>query len=550
VVVTEETAPETTEPTAPAPLPRAEKAASRRPFWRRSALLSALADDRPLLIATAVMILLALAPLFAAPFMPLADLPDSTAAAALLVPTALKQGLAYYHYKLNLAPIPYWTTYLLVAFLSPLIGALAAAKVLVGVTVVSLPLAVMRVLLALGRDIRLGLWAFLLGWGFILFAGWVAFLVGMNLALWATAWLLTARTARDAIGVFLLSAVVAFTHAQAAIYLACMCPLLVLMRWRWSWQSLRASVACAAGISSVILPWMASSIRVGKRGARVPFDFDFDGFPDKLGAFFHFTLDNQIRPLDQAASALAFVVLLFGPLLLVAVAGRGKEENEDGQWRVEPALAFFVVPFVLYAALPMTIRGPISHWFTYPRYATHALVALLFLPRLSLRGTRAWLLLPGVLAFVFFQIRIFSQISDYATRSRPFLEVIANVAPNSSYLPLELDDTDPVVKLDPYNQIHAYIAAVKGGFDPHLFDNASIPLLYRSERRLPQTAWNAAASFSLENQGQYYDYVLVQGLRLDPLAGRLTSKSAEAKLVVEAGRFRLYKIIKRKPASP
>ena len=546
--MTEETAPKTAEPALPAPPPRKEKA-SHAPFWRRSALLSALADDRPLLIATALMTLLALAPLFAAPFMPLADLPDNTAAAALLVPTALKQGLAYYHYKLNLAPIPYWTTYLVVGLLSPLIGALAAAKVLVGVTVVTLPLATMRVLLALGRDIRLGLWAFLLGWGFILFAGWVAFLLGMNLALWASAWLLTGRTVRDAVGIFLLSVVVAFTHAQAAIYLSCMCPLLVLMRWQWTWASLRGAVACAAGISSVIVPWVASSMSFGKGGARVPFEFAFDAFPDKLAALYRFTLDNQIRPLDQAASALAFVVLLFGPLQLVAVAGRGEEGRAD-QWRVEPALAFFVVPFVLYAALPMTISGPISHWFTYPRYATHALAALLLLPRLSLRGARGWLLLPGVLAFVFFQMRIFSQIADYATRSRPFLEVIAHVAPNSSYLPLELDDADPVMKLDPYNQIHAYIAAVKGGFDPHLFDNASIPLLYRSERRPPQTAWNGAASFSLEKHGQYYDYVLVQGLRLDPVAGRLTSKSAEAKLVVEAGRFRLYKINKRVPASP
>ncbi len=526
---------------AAAPVTKPSAAARLAKLLRRSVLLSALADDRPLLIATLSLMVLACVPLFLSPFMPLSDLPDSTAAAALLWPTALGKGLAAYHYKLNLAPIPYWTTYLLVAALSPVIGALNAAKVWVAVTALTLPLATMRVLLALGRDIRLGLWAFLLCWGFVLFAGWAAFLLGMNLALWAAAWLMTARTLKECIAVFVLSAIVAFTHAQAAIYLSCICPVLVLMRWSWRWQSLRGPLACAAGISSVILPWLAASMRLGKPGPSVPFTFGFDSYPEKLAQFFHYTLDNQIRPTDQLGSSLAFVVLLFGPLLLVAVAGVRAEKN-DG-WRVDPALAFFLVPFLLYAALPMSITGPVSHWFTYPRYATYALGGLLFLPRLMLRGRHAWLLLPGVLAFAFFQTRIASQISDYSLRSRPFLDVIAHVKPNSSYLPLELDDTDPVMKLDPFNQIHAYIASMKGGYDPHLFDNASIPLLYRSERRLPQTAWNGARDFSMQKHGRFYDYVLVQGgLAVDPVKRNPRCKTAVAELAVEAGRFRLYRI--------
>jgi hypothetical protein len=154
-------------------------------------------------------------------------------------------------------------------------------------------------------------------------------------------------------------------------------------------------------------------------------------------------------------------------------------------------------------------------------------------------------LAPGLLAFAFFASRVTSQLADYAERSRPFLQIIDHVQPQSSYLPLELDDNDPVLKLGPYNQIHAYIAAVKGGYDPHLFDNANVPLWYRGSRRLPQTAWNGAHSFDIDAHGQYYDYVLVQGAgKSDPVKRKLKGKTARARLEVEAGRFRLYKIEK------
>jgi hypothetical protein len=125
------------------------------------------------------------------------------------------------------------------------------------------------------------------------------------------------------------------------------------------------------------------------------------------------------------------------------------------------------------------------------------------------------------------------------------LEIIAHVRPNSAYLPLELDDSDPATRLDTFNQIHAYIAGFKKGYDPHLFDNNSIPFLYRSDRRLPQTAWNRPQDFSLTEHGRYYDYVVIQGgLDRDPLKRLTPAAGIRAQLVVEAGRFRLYEMIK------
>jgi hypothetical protein len=79
----------------------------------------------------------------------------------------------------------------------------------------------------------------------------------------------------------------------------------------------------------------------------------------------------------------------------------------------------------------------------------------------------------------------------------------------------------------------------------------SIPLLYRSERRLPQTAWNGARQFNMCTHGRYYDYVLVQGgLEGDPVKRSPRCKSAEAVLEVDTGRFRLYRIRKPEGAEP
>lgn len=509
-------------------------------------LVQCLLADRALAFAMLVLALFALLPLFATPFLPLADLPDNVAQGALLPDIIFKRGLAAYHYRIQWAPVPYWTTHILIGLLSPIMGVINAGKVMVALVLLGMPLAVMRVLLALGRDPRLALWAFLLSWDNNLYAGWTAFLLGMIGALWGVAWLLEARTPRDAAPIGVLSCLLGLTHIQAVAYFGLIVSLLVLFRRPLKRAALLHFIA-GSGLAVSVLPWLFS--RFSESGGHVAFSFDFHTPREKLNSLYLYTLDNLPKVDDGPITALAFSLLVFGVPLLCSLGDEPATPATAAGSELAPpratAAVLVLAPLALYFALPMAISGPVSHWYTYPRYATFALLALLFLPRGRFQNWRALWLLPGVLTALLMFTRIRAQFADYGTRARPFLQIIAHVRPNSAYLPLELDDSDTATRLDTFNQIHAYIAGFKKGYDPHLFDNNSIPFLYRGERRLPQTAWNRPQDFSLTEHGRYYDYVVIQGgLDRDPLKRLKPTAHVRAQLVVEAGRFRLYEIIK------
>jgi hypothetical protein len=125
------------------------------------------------------------------------------------------------------------------------------------------------------------------------------------------------------------------------------------------------------------------------------------------------------------------------------------------------------------------------------------------------------------------------------------------VPPNSRVLPLELDDTDPAIKWAIGNQMHAYFAAMRNGYDPHMWNYPSIPFQYQQAKTLPSTGPTGAAgrSFTLKEYGSFYDFVIVQGKALDPIVGRSESSKFRARLVGETEIYRLY-AIERKAAPP
>ena len=514
-----------------------------RGVWQGSPLVQAFAQDRLLAVTTAVLAVAALLPMFVTPFLPLSDLPDHIGQGALLPEILLGRGLAAYHYKIQWAPVPYWTTHLIIAILSPIVGALAAAKIMVAMAVLGLPLAVMRVLRALGRDTRLGLWAFMASWDHNTFAGWIAFMLGMSAALWAIAWVLETQTYRKAIRIAFLACFLGLTHVQAVAYFGLALGLLLLVRRPFKRVVLLHTVAGSGTLISV-MPWLVSRFSQSATQGATAWTFDFHTLREKIQDVFKYTLDDQARPADATVAGAVFLLLLLGVPLLASVPA---EKEQPGELHPATGALLVIVPLFLYLTLPMAISGPVSHWYTYPRYATFWLVSLLFLPRARFGGWRALWLAPGVLGAIIYSLVIAGQFADYAQRSRPFLQIIGHVRPNSSYLPLELEDDDPAMVLAPFNQIHAYIAAVKKGYDPHLFHYDSIPFRFRAERELPQTAWNGARAFTIKDHGRFYDYVLVQGIASDPVAHAKPFGGVRARLVVEAGRFRLYAMEKAAP---
>jgi hypothetical protein len=514
-------------------LPRAPAVGAPRP----NRLVDAFRNDRLLLVATVVMALFALFPLTRAAFLPLGDLPATSACAALIPQIIWGHGAPHEYYSVSWVPMPYWTTTVLIAAISSVSNVLIANKVVVGLIVLLLPLSTMRMLQALGRDPRLGLLAFGMAWEHTLAAGWIAYALGIALALWALAWMIEADTIRGSLRVAIVGALLGLTHALPTLYFVVGTAALTLAR-PGLFRRFVLHATAGAGLILSLIPWIVQRVRSsGGVTAAQAMSFELHPLSDKMRDLFRYTLDNFSRPADVDASARTFAMLLFAPLLLTLLPARAGATRRA-------ALILVLVPLLLYVGMPMAVSGPVSHWYTYPRYANILLLSLLFVPRPDLRGWYAAWLAPLLLIVIAFHLRVASAFEDWDTRTRPLLGLIRALPPNSRMLPLELDDTDPAIKWAIGNQMHSYFAAMRGAFDPHMWNTPLNPFQYRQDKIPPITGSTGGAgrAFTLKEYGRYYDYVLVQGKHLDPLVGRTETSKLRAHVVAETDFYRLYKI--------
>ncbi len=503
----------------------------------RTSLRAAFAADRFLLRTTAALLLAAWFPLLLTPFLPFSDLGINTASADLIWDTAAGRLPAATFYKVQWSPLPYWTTYGLCSVLGKLFGPLIAAKLFTAFILALVPLGTMRLLLAFGRDPRLGLWAFALSWEHNLYAGWLGMLLGIGLVSFVLAWMVEAETIGDGFRIAPYAALIGLTHVQATWLFAVGGGAITFTTGPVR-RRVAIHAAAFAGTAAVVIPWLAGQIRPrgGALSEMPPFSFEWHAPAYKLSQFFAYTLDNFSRRDGERAAAITFVVLVVGPLLLGLLPARGVRDRRS------PAV-LVAVAGGLYALLPWAISGPISHWYTYPRYSTVILLWLLLIPTARLRGWATWALAPGILAALVMDVKAAEQFASFGARTRPFLEVIAKVPPKASVMAIVLDDDDPDpdLKLPPYHQFYAYITAFGHGYSPHLWANSSIPLAYGEGANLPAPSWGGA--FSMDDHGKHYDYILVQGIHhADPVATAVGSDGLRPRLIIEIDRWRLYAV--------
>ena len=524
---------------------------SRGPGWwralaprSRQSLVEAFSQDRFLLWATVILIIAAWIPLGFTPFLPFSDLGINTASADLIWDTATGRAGTADFYRVQWAPVPYWTTYGLCAVLGRIFGPLIAAKLLTALILALVPLGTMRLLMALGRAPRLGLWAFALCWEHNLYAGWMALMLGVALASFALAWMIEADSVADGLRIAPCAALIGLTHIQATWLFGLAGGALVFTTGSGFGDrgGLRRRIlihgAAFLGTAAVVLPWIAGTLHLGSgtssAGPAAAFHFEWHSPSYKLGRLFYYTLDNFSRPAAERATAFAFVVLLLGPLLLSLAPRKSRGDNRS-------PVVLLLVAGALYAFLPWAIDGPISHWYTYPRFSTVALLWLLFIPHPRLRGRWALALTPGILAALLLDGYAVQQMASFGAKTRPFLDVIAAVPPRASVLAIvnDDDDADSDLKLPPFHQFYAYITAFRHGYSPQLWNNNSIPLVYRPGTERPLPGWGGP--FSMEAHGRHYDYILVQGFEHgDPVAASATADGHRPHLVIETARWRLY----------
>jgi hypothetical protein len=501
----------------------------------RTSLWRTLHNDRFLLVGTIVLFVTACIPLAVTPFLPFADLGLNTASAELMWDVILGREPAAIYHRVNWAPVPYWVSYGLSCLLGRMFGPLIAAKLFTALVFALLPLSTMRLLLALGRDPRLGLWSFLLIWQQNLYAGWTAYMLGIALVSMACAWLLEAETLADGFRIAPWSALIALTHIQATWLLAVCGGLLCLTTGRF-WHRVRVHLAAGSGAAVLTLLWLGRQLG-GKSGGAAGFTFGWHSPAEKLSKAFHYVLDNYSEPSVERLAALAFVVLVLGPLALTQLRQRPFADRRSPLLLVCGAGA-------LYALLWWEVAGPINHWYTYPRYAAVVAMWLILVPapRRSLTFTLS--LLPGITLALLLNLIAIRQFANYGERTRPFLEVIAAVQPRAKVLPLVNDswDADPMFKVASNRGLYSYLTAINHGYTPYLWNIPSQPLS-NTDVSLPAPGWDGV--FSMDEHGRHYDYLLVQGFqRNDPVRWAKSSLGFGAKLVLERARWRLYRVTK------
>jgi hypothetical protein len=470
--------------------------------------------------------------------LPSPDLPSNVACASLLVRTILHQASVTPFYRVDWLPFPYWTSYLFVGVASLLFGPFVAAKLLVAVIVLLLPLALLRLALALGRDPRLGLWGFLVSWDHNLHAGWHAYGLGMAIGLIVLAKIVeTADDPRAASRVIPWSALLALTHALAVLFVA-LASTLLLAAARPAIRRTKALAIALSGAAIMVVPWLLGRRPSNAIGHSTGWHFDYPTVSEKISGIFAFSLDSLAGPFGEATAGLAFGLLLLTPVAFTCARKTDLPADDGRRWSgAKIALA----ALILYIALPMAIYGPLNHWYTYPRYATYLLVLLPFVP--PLRRIAAGWMVPVLVVMLAFNVATTRAFAMFGTRARPFLQIVDVVPAGTRLLPLEFVSQDPAVKLLPLAHLHSYVTA-KGLYDPHMFDNPDAPIRYRDGLVIPRIPWLGPRDFTFAQYAPYYDYVLVQGLAADPLAKTATEGAYHARLVREAGIWRLYQVVK------
>lgn len=498
-----------------------------RPLW------NCFRQDKRLAWATMLAALVCLLPLAASSAIPFIDLPHHVALSSLLWDAVFGLGSAREFFTINSIPTPYWSIYLILGPAIRVFGVYAGPKIITGLCIVLVPLSIMRLLVALGRSPYLGLLAFLAPWDFNLYFGWLNHVLGMALAFIALALLVEAKSARAAMRVWPWSVLLAITHILPFGFFGFMGLLVTLLRPGSRKKAIGIFGVAISLPILVLLPWLIRSI--GPR-ATDP-GFVFESFSTKIDRFFIHSIGyGHITILARDVAMFAMGALVLIPLSLW-IFGR-KFPGRTNRLAYVP----FFAAAILYFTLPLAVARPVEHWGTYPRFATPMLLGLLFLPNPVWNRTQKWTLIPAFAALTGLSAIIFIQFRAFDAAVSPLYEIVARIPRGAKLLPLCYENRFPMLIAPLGESLHGYIVGQSGAFNPYLFNQPSLPIV-RKTKTLPAPAgWGRnPAAFSIKQHAPHYDYILVQGLRRDPVTeANLGNK--KVRKIFESGIYRLYAV--------
>jgi hypothetical protein len=494
---------------------------------RRRPLHAALA-----LAAIAVGAWCVIAPLAAARYPPMTDLPFHAAHAA----TFRHYGDPAFHFReqFELRPlaVPYMSMYAIAAALMFVMPPLAAIKIAAAVMLLLVPAGLAVMFYGMKKSPLLGLlglavvWCTLAHWGFLNFVGALglfAMCVGLTL-------MLVDRPTRGR-QIALVIALVAlfFTHIFRYPFALCAVAGSAIVMYPATRRIRPVVLPLVIGIALMLL-WMKvrPSVLQGDVGPIAIHWERLDEVPGLVvGGFVDPAEKQAFAAFFRTAAAVAFASLAAAAL---RVLGReGPAPRAQVAWAagaVIVPLACAAVFLGMFLVLPMQMG---VWWYVYPREATAAaFVALGALPDLP---RRIWIRIPLVAALAGAAIGIAQVVvKNYAQfdRATADFDAITREIPQApKLLYLIFDHGGSTRATTPFIHLPAYVQAERGGWlSFHFAVWGSSPLAYRDPKQpgavVPPPVpirWEWTPHlFKVDRQGRFFDWFLVRSARSpDPM---------------------------------
>ncbi len=407
---------------------------------------------------------LLLAPLYVAPlvatrFLPAFDLPHHVALADALAKAG--PGSPYARlYVIDLALAPFDTHFALLVLLSKAMSLRVAAKVLVGMQVLLLPLACARLLAARRRSTVPALLTFPLGFGMPVHYGLLAFVVALPILVWALAeaaderaWI--DRPCRQA--VVLGAALLALFFAHLEAYLIGVVTAIVAVALH-SGAAPRRALGLGAALPSLGALFVyglheraTGPSLAGAFAEAAMAQMRAEGVLGRLvlrtGALPIHLLRGFNDGLDVVASCVFFAAV---PVLCV-MAGRVRDGGDaDDRPRAAAGIALALAALAAYYLLPHHVH-PHAHSI-YPRFAVLvAVIALLAIPaRLTLARSAILNGLTTALAFITacYAGILWYEYRQFGRELTDFEEVLRDVPPGHSAAGLVFDASSRVMNVE------------------------------------------------------------------------------------------------------
>jgi hypothetical protein len=449
--------------------------------------------------------LLLAAPFWVGRFVPLVDLPQHLAVAAVLRhhgdPTL---GFGRFYEAQWTELTPYWTYYLALDGLSRLMPLDTASRVYLSLYALAVPWVGLAVCAAFGAPRWAGLLMAPLALNTNLYFGFVAYVTGVLLMLAALAVFLRFRTEptrRRAAVLIALSAVLFFTHVQPFAFLLLAALLLAQVAPEPASRARRFAplLVFAPAVLALFAPWVYREFLAGRTA---------DGA-------YNFARLDEVRPQYHALSYMLTELvpsvagayqdgtdtLLFAAWAAVVALLLARSARPD-------ALRLAVLALLGYFAAPMAIQG---QWNIAPRFAWIA--ALLAVAAIGDPG-RALSRAGAALAVALTAATSLNAIQHHRRFDREadgFARILAALPPGQRVISLVYDTRSAVITQWPYVHFGQYALAFRGGAAGwSLAKSPPFPIRHRRPQDFPAPDPFHPEAFRPVEHGRHYDYALAR----------------------------------------